>query len=67
MIFDQLTKSLVDETLEAVANVLRDAKLEKDQIKGVVLVGGSTRMPCVRREVEAYLPDWRARRALLRR
>ena len=54
VIFDQLTKSLVDETLEAVANVLRDAKLEKDQIKGVVLVGGSTRMPCVRREVEAY-------------
>ena len=54
VIFDQLTKSLVDETLEAVANVLCDAKLEKDQIKGVVLVGGSTRMPCVRREVEAY-------------
>lgn len=54
VIFDQLTKSLVDETLEAVANVLRDAKLEKDQIKGVVLMGGSTRMPCVRREVEAY-------------
>lgn len=54
VIFDQLTKSLVDETLEAVANVLRDAKLEKDQIKGVVLVGGSTRLPCVRREVEAY-------------
>lgn len=53
-IFDQLTKSLVDETLEAVANVLRDAKLGKDQIKGVVLVGGSTRMSCVRREVEAY-------------
>lgn len=53
-IFDQLTKPLVDETLEAVANVLRDAKLAKDQIKGVVLVGGSTRMPCVRREVEAY-------------
>lgn len=54
VIFDQLTKSLVDETLEAVANVVRDAKLEKDQIKGVVLMGGSTRMPCVRREVEAY-------------
>lgn len=53
-IFDQLTKSLVDETLEAVANVLRHAKLAKDQIKGVVLVGGSTRMPCVRREVQAY-------------
>lgn len=53
-IFDLLTKSLVDETLEAVANVLRDAKLANDQIKGVVLVGGSTRMPCVRREVQAY-------------
>lgn len=31
-----------------------DAKLANDQIKGVVLVGGSTRMPCVRREVQAY-------------
>ena len=54
VIFDQLTKSLVDETLEAVANVLRDAKLEKDQIKGVVLVGGSTRMPCVREAVREF-------------
>ena len=52
--FDKLTKSLVDETLEAVANVLADAKVARDQIKGVVLVGGSTRMPCVRRAVEEY-------------
>jgi molecular chaperone HscA len=38
----------------AVRKALRDAVLTKDDIKGVVLVGGSTRMPVVRQAVEAF-------------
>lgn len=52
--FDRMTKALVDETIEAVTRVLADAKLSKSDVKGVVLVGGSTRMPSVRREVKEY-------------
>lgn len=52
--FDRMTKPLVDETIDAVRRVLEDAKIEKSAIEGVVLVGGSTRMPAVRREVKAF-------------
>jgi molecular chaperone HscA len=49
--FDQLTRSLVDRTIQAARRVLRDAKVERDDVKGVVLVGGATRMPAVRAAV----------------
>ena len=49
--FDQLTRSLVDRTIQAVRRVLRDGKVERDDVKGVVLVGGATRMPAVRAAV----------------
>ena len=52
--FEAATSALTARTLQAVRKVLRDAGLTKDAIQGVVLVGGSTRMPQVRREVEAY-------------
>ena len=52
--FDQATRALTDRTLSAVRKALRDAHLAKDEVKGVVLVGGSTRMPVVRRAVEAF-------------
>ncbi|MDO5530514.1 Fe-S protein assembly chaperone HscA [Sutterella sp.] len=52
--FDAATKHLVDETIEAAARVLADAKLTKSDVKGVVLVGGSTRMPAVRIAVRDY-------------
>jgi molecular chaperone HscA len=45
--FERLTKPLIDKTLTAVKRVLRDAKLTRDEVQGVVLVGGSTRMPAV--------------------
>jgi molecular chaperone HscA len=35
--------------MAAVRKVLRDAKLARDDVKGVVMVGGSTRMPQVQR------------------
>jgi molecular chaperone HscA len=52
--FAELSAALVQRTLNATRKALRDAKLGVEDIKGVVLVGGATRMPCVRRAVEAF-------------
>jgi len=49
--FDDLTRELVDRTLGPVRRALRDAKLRADEVDGVVLVGGATRMPGVRAAV----------------
>jgi molecular chaperone HscA len=52
--FETATAHLSQRTLAAVRKALRDAKLEKTDIKGVVLVGGSTRMPQVRKAVASF-------------
>ncbi len=52
--FDAMTAHLVQKTIDAVKNVLADASMDKSAVKGVVLVGGATRMPCVRAAVEAF-------------
>jgi molecular chaperone HscA len=52
--FEQITAHLTAKTLLAVRKALRDAKLAKDDIQGVVMVGGSTRMPQVQRAVEEF-------------
>lgn len=49
--FVALTEPLVARTVTAVRKVLRDAKVGKDEVKGVVMVGGSTRMPRVQSAV----------------
>jgi len=49
--FDELALPLVNKTLLAVRRVLRDAKVTADEVHGTVMVGGSTRMPIVRRTV----------------
>ncbi|RZI57727.1 MAG: Fe-S protein assembly chaperone HscA [Rubrivivax sp.] len=49
--FDELAQPLVNKTLLAVRRVLRDAKVAADEVQGTVMVGGSTRMPIVRRVV----------------
>ncbi|MCK6421454.1 MAG: Fe-S protein assembly chaperone HscA [Aquabacterium sp.] len=48
---ESITRPLVDRTLAAVRKVLRDARLRRDEVQGVVMVGGSTRMPAVRTAV----------------
>jgi molecular chaperone HscA len=40
--------------MSAVRRVLRDAKLARDEVQGVVMVGGSTRMPQVQRAVAEF-------------
>jgi molecular chaperone HscA len=52
--FDAATKPLTDRTIAAVRKALRDAKLKPDELQGIVLVGGSTRMPQVRRAVAEF-------------
>jgi Fe-S protein assembly chaperone HscA len=50
--FDALIRPLVDRTLGPVRQALDDAGLEPREVDEVVLVGGSTRVPLVRRLVE---------------
>jgi molecular chaperone HscA len=52
--FEAATQVLTARTLVAVRKALRDAGLGKDEVKGVVLVGGSTRMPQIRRAVAEF-------------
>jgi molecular chaperone HscA len=52
--FDELAQPLVSRTMSSVRRVLRDARVDVGEVQGVVLVGGSTRMPCVRQAVEAF-------------
>jgi molecular chaperone HscA len=50
-LFDRLTGDLVARTLGPVRRALRDARLAAGEVDGVLLVGGSTRMPSVRAAV----------------
>ncbi len=52
--FEALTQELVQRTLKPTRKALRDAKVAPADVKGVVLVGGATRMPVIRRAVEAF-------------
>jgi molecular chaperone HscA len=52
--FEGVTTALTARTMAAVRKALRDARLTRDEVKGVVLVGGSTRMPQIRRAVAEF-------------
>ncbi len=52
--FETATAHLTQRTLAASRKVLRDAELGKEAIEGVVMVGGATRMPQVRKAVGSF-------------
>lgn len=52
--FIEFTQNLVNKTLNPMRKAMRDANLELEDIKGVVMVGGATRMPHVRHAVEEF-------------
>ena len=53
--FEEACKPLTQRTLNAVRKALRDASLQKQDIQGVVMVGGSTRMPHIQTAVAELL------------
>lgn len=52
--FETLTAERVRQTLSPVKKALRDARLKIGDMQGVVLVGGATRMPCIRQAVTDF-------------
>ena len=52
--FDKITRPLTARTLAAVRKALRDAQLAVEDVQGVVMVGGSTRMPQIQKAVADF-------------
>jgi len=52
--FESLIADLVEKTIDTIGQVLKDAGLSKSDVKEVVMVGGSTRVPLVQEKVKAY-------------
>lgn len=53
-VFTEITGTLVQKTLSATKKALRDAGLTVAEVRGVVMVGGSTRMPQIQRAVGEF-------------
>ncbi len=51
---EELVSDLVDATMEPCKKALADAKIAKEEINEVILVGGQTRMPLVQKKVEEF-------------
>jgi len=52
--FNTWAQPLVQRTLDCTAQALKDAGIASGQISGVIMVGGATRMPVVRRAVQTF-------------
>ena len=52
--FESLIEDLVKKTITKINEVLKDSGLSKGEIKEIVMVGGSTRVPMVQEQVKAY-------------
>jgi len=50
--FKTLVNELIEQTIKATKGALNDASLNNNQIDGVIMVGGSTRMPCIQEAVK---------------
>ena len=53
--FEDLIRDLVESTLEPVRKSMKDAKLSSNDLDKVILVGGSTRIPCVQELIKKEL------------
>uniref|UniRef100_A0A6B2LMG3 Uncharacterized protein n=1 Tax=Arcella intermedia TaxID=1963864 RepID=A0A6B2LMG3_9EUKA len=62
--FEELNMDLFKRTLVPVENVLKEAKLQKDDIHEVLLVGGSTRIPKIQQLLKDYFRGKEPRRGI---
>jgi molecular chaperone DnaK len=53
--FEKITEKLLRSCLKPMENAIRESKVDKSEIKQILLVGGSTRMPSVTKLVENYM------------
>ena len=53
--FDELTRDLVEATMEPTRKAMADAELSPSDINKVILVGGSSRIPAVQEAIKKYL------------
>lgn len=53
--FEEVIKDIVDETIEIIDRVLKDAGMEKKDITHLLMIGGSSRIPYIRKRVSEYL------------
>ena len=53
-VFDGLIQSLIDQTIQCCSNALSDAKLTASAIDTIVMVGGSTRVPAIKKAVSHF-------------
>ena len=51
---ESLVEDLVDRSISPLETALKDAKLSKDKIDDILLVGGQTRMPLVQKKVQDF-------------
>lgn len=52
--FEEWIDSVIEKTMVCCQNALRDAKLTPEQVDQVILVGGSTRIPAIKRRVSEF-------------
>ena len=52
--FEEINNDLFRKTLKPVEQVLKDAKIKKDEVDDIVLVGGSTRIPKVQQLLQEF-------------
>ncbi|TEA21103.1 Endoplasmic reticulum chaperone BiP [Colletotrichum sidae] len=62
--FEELNMDLFKKTLKPVEQVLKDAKVKKEDVDDIVLVGGSTRIPKVQSLIEEYFGGKKASKGI---
>lgn len=53
--FESLIEQYINQTIDKIASVIKDADLSKSEINEVVMVGGSTRIPKVQERVKEFI------------
>jgi molecular chaperone DnaK len=55
--FEGMIASLIDETISHIKTAMREAKLDNNQIKEIIMVGGSTRIPAAQEAVSKFFSN----------